>query len=247
HDLLALATTNFDARDWQVWLVRDLGQGATRPERLALRLDPRFLPAFSNGVEASLTWTGDAADVDGDGRDEVVWVMSKTDYAHCGIVVLGASPGAEELIERTSLDLDEPCALADVKLTDVDGDGARDILLLTGAIGGGDRTLKVLWNQGQGQFSTSVASVLSASTEHPKAFTFLRPIPGRATSIAYITETALHLAQSNGQRRFTARTLTSVVRGTGLVAADINGDQSDDLIVAASGNLFTMTAQLRIQ
>jgi hypothetical protein len=53
------------------------------------------------------------------------------------------------------------------------------------------------------------------------------------------------LAESTGQRQFRSRALAEVVRGSGVVAADINGDQADDLIVAASGNLFAMTAQLR--
>jgi len=247
RDLLALATNDFDARDWQVWLVRDLGQPASRPERLALKLDPRLLPAYSNGLEASLTWAGDTADIDGDGRDEAVWVMSKADYDHCAIVILGAVPGTEPFAEPTTIDLDEPCARADVKLADADGDGSRDIVLLTGPLVSSERKLLILWNLGKGRFSTSAAMQLNPSADSPQAFAYLKPIPGRAISLAYVTESSLLLAQSTVPRQFTSRVLAPVVRGSGLVAADINGDQTDDLIVAASGNLFSMTAQLRVR
>jgi hypothetical protein len=226
-------------------LVRDLGQPASRPEQLAFRLDPNLLPAYSSGNEASLTWAGDAADVDGDGRDDAVWVMSKADYQHCGIVIIGAAPGTDALAERATIDLDEPCARADVKLFDVDGDRSRDIVLLTGALGSGERKLLVFWNQGQGRFSTSVAIQLNPNTDSPQAFTYLPPLPERAASLLYVTESSLLFTEMTGMRQFTSRALAPVVRGSGLVAADINGDKADDLVVAASGNLFTMTAQLR--
>jgi hypothetical protein len=245
RDLLALATNDFDARDWQVWLVRDLGGPAARPERLALKLDSSLLPAYSNGLEASLTWAGDAADLDGDGRDDVVWVMSKADYAHCAMVIIGADPNTDTFAERATIDIDEPCARADVKLVDADGDGLRDIVLLTGVLEGGERKLLVLWNRGQGQFSTAGAAQLNPSTDSPEAFTFLRPIPERATSIVYVTESSLLLTEATGRRQFASRALASVARGSGVVAADINGDFVDDLIVAASGNLFSMTARVR--
>jgi hypothetical protein len=202
-------------------------------------------PAFSNGLEASLTWTGDTADIDGDGRDEAVWVMSKVDHEHCAMVIIGLAASTGTFAERATIDLAESCAIADVKLVDADGDGSRDIVLLTGALGGGGRKLLVFWNQGQGRFSTSAVLHLNAENESPQAFSYLRPIPGRAASLVYVTESALVLAESTGQRQFRSRALAEVVRGSGVVAADINGDQADDLIVAASGNLFAMTAQLR--
>jgi hypothetical protein len=245
HDLLALATTNFDARDWQVWFVPRLGQSASGPQRLDIKLDPNLLPAFSNGFEASLTWVGATADLDGDGRDEAVWVMSKVDHQHCAIVIIGAVPGTDTFAERATVDVDEPCARADLKLPDADGDGSNDIVLLTGPVGSGQRKLLILWNQGQGRFSASTALQLHPSTDSPEAFAYLPPIPARPTSIAYVTESSLVMVESTAPRRFTSRVLAPIVRGTGIVAADIDGDKADDLVVAASGNLFLMKARLR--
>jgi hypothetical protein len=246
RDLLALATTDFATKDWQVWFVPELAEPTSRPRRLDLQLDRTLLPAYSDGVEASLTWVGATADVDGDGRDEAVWVMPKGDYQHCAIVIIGALPGTDTFAQRAEIDLDEPCGRADVQLPDADGDGEKDIVLLTGPVGIGERKLLILWNQGQGRFSTSASVQLDMSTESPQGFTFLSPIPGRAASIAYVTESSLVLMELTNRREFTPHALASIVRGSGVVAADINGDRAVDLVVAASGNLFSMKAALRI-
>jgi hypothetical protein len=171
--------------------------------------------------------------------------MSKVDHQHCAIVIIGAVPGTNTFAERATVDLDEPCARADLKLPDADGDGSNDIVLLTGPVGSGQRKLLILWNQGQGRFSASSTLQLHPSTDSPEAFAYLPSIPARSTSIAYVTESSLVMVESTAPRRFTSRVLAPIVRGTGIVAADIDGDKAADLVVAASGNLFLMKARLR--
>jgi hypothetical protein len=125
NDLLALATNDFNARDWQVWLAPAIDTPESRPEPLAWKLDPELLPAYVMGNDAALSWVGTSGNVDGDDRDEVVWAMSIVDHEHCALVLIGAAPGSATLGVRSTIRLDEPCARGQLMLADADGDNRR--------------------------------------------------------------------------------------------------------------------------
>ena len=246
NDLLALATNDFDARDWQLWLVRDIDSHASRPERLDWKLDPELLPAYVTGEEVALSWVGASGDVDDNGRDEALWAMSSVDREHCALVLIGAVPGTTTLGVRTTVKLDEPCARGQLLLADADGDARLDVALLMGSGGGPARKVIVLWNEGEGRFSSSRMAVLNPSTDSPQAFTFLPPIPGRPASFAYVTDDSIVLVEGRVGRQFAApRVLASIAHGSGITFADVNGDGAGDLVVAASSNLLLMKAGLR--
>jgi hypothetical protein len=246
NDLLVLATNDLERRDWQVWMVPALDRPTSRLQMLDWRLDPHLLPIDVVDGNAVLTWVGGVADLDGDGRDEAVWAMSKVDYEHCALVVIGAAPGTETLRVRTTIDLDEPCGRSDLALGDADGDDRIDIVLLTGGPGRPARKLLVLWNDGEGRFSSSSSAVINPTSDSPEAFTFLPSGLRRTVSFAYVTQSAIAIVEAAPARQFAApRVLAPVVRGSGITAADVNGDGAADLVVAASGNLLLMKAELR--
>src|SRR6185503_631950 len=98
----------------------------SRPQRLDWKLDPDLIPVYVVENEAALTWAGASGDVDDDGRDEVLWAMSRVDLEHCALVLIGTQPGTTALTVRTRVDLDEPCGRAELMLADVDGDNRLD-------------------------------------------------------------------------------------------------------------------------
>jgi len=254
-DVLALAsnnesltTTDAQSMDWQLWLLPALGTSDSRPALLAAKVDPMLRPGHFDGVSVSLNVVSAAADVDGDGRDEALWAMPADTDQRCGLVIVGTGTDGTTLVSRATVLLDEPCQRAQLVPVDADGDGHIDIALLTGAPGLDHRKLLVLWNGGKGEFSSSDASVVGDPADSPQGFTTLGAIPGRPFGFAYVTGAAAVLVSATTTPRTfgTPRVLASVLRGSGIVAADVNGDDAPDLVLATSGDLLVLKAQLAI-
>jgi hypothetical protein len=227
-------------------LVPALDRPESRPQKLDWKLDPALLPASPAGNDAILSWVGVTGDVDGDGHDEALWAMPRGDQEHCGLVLIGAVPGTTTLTVRTTVELDEPCGRAQLMLADADGDARLDIVLLTGSPGSATRKLLVMWNEGEGRFSGANAALLNPSSDSPQAFTFLSPIPERPPAFAYVTDSSVVLVTGGVRRQFaTPRVLARIANGSGITAADVNGDGAADLVVAVAGNLLLMKAGLR--
>jgi hypothetical protein len=246
HDLVALAINDLTTHDWQVWLIPSFDKPESRPRQLDWKLDPDLLPASVTANDAVLSWAGASGDVDHDDRDEVVWAMPYVDNEHCALVVIGAVPGTATLGVRTTIHLDESCVRSQLMLADADGDGRLDIALLTGSPTTATRKLLVLWNEGEGRFSSGRLALLNPVADSPQAFAFLSTIPQRAAAFAYVTDDSVVIIESTERRQFAVpRVLASIAHGSGITFADVNGDKADDLVVAASGNLFLLKAGLR--
>jgi FG-GAP-like repeat len=247
-DVLAVATTALKDNDWQLWLIAALEKSGSRPARLSWQLDPRLQPGHDDGITAGVELVSASADVDGDGRDEALLVMPADTGQHCGIAVVGTTTDGATAVAHGTLVLDEPCPRAEVLPVDADGDGSIDIALLTGSAGLDHRKLLVLWNDGKGGFSSSNVALVNDPNDSPQGFTALGAIPARPFGLVYVTGGAAMVVNATATPRVFAlpRKLTSLQGGSGIVAADVNGDDAVDLVIATSGDLTVLKAQLRI-
>lgn len=242
-DVVALATP--DTRSYAFWLLPAVGAPSTTARRLGGQLDARLSPAGFSGPHVVVNLASATLDVDGDGVDESVWAMPADAGVHCGLVL--ASGGAGGLIVRAPIVLDESCLAPQLMAVDPDADHRMDLALLTGSPGAPGRKLLVLWNDGVGGFATADTSLVSVPGDSPEQFTVLASTALAPLALAYVTDGAAVIRTSTpGVRSFgPAREVASLRQGTGIVAADFNGDGIQDLAVAASGNLRVLQAGLR--
>jgi hypothetical protein len=248
HDVLAMGSDGDPSRkSFVFWLMPALSTTQNnRALRVGGRIDPRLLPAQGLEPRITINLATASADVDGDGRDEGFFAMPAQENERCGVMVVGLAPQSPpQAMVRDTLMLDERCFRPEVSAVDADGDGRPDLVLLTGAPGEKTRKLLVLWNDGKGGFSTARMTLISG-TDSPQQFTSLKAVPTRPFSFAYATASAAMIASTRGLRQFEpAKMLTSLPGGSGIVAADVNGDGVQDLVLAASGNLSVWKARLR--
>ena len=251
-DVMALGIYgNLAAPNYTFWLLPGLGSSPSTAVRLGGQLDPRLKPFETDQVHLIVNVTAAAADVDGDGRDESLWAMPADENLHCGLLVAGTTTGsAGDLVARDPVVIDEPCPRAQLVPIDADGDGAVDIALLTGSPGNPGRNLLVLWNDGAGGYSSRDITFVSAAGDSPEQFTLIPATKGHPLGFAYVTDQKAVLVTTASTSTSTPRAfgpprkLVDLQGGSGIVAADVNGDGVLDLALAASGNLSILQAEL---
>jgi FG-GAP-like repeat len=248
-DVLVLSTDGDpNHHDWQFWLLPALQRSESAAMRIGTgQLDPRLRPAYVDAYHVVVNVTGAAGDLDGDGRDEAIWAMPADGNTRCGLAIVGVTAGdVPRVVPGVTIFLDQPCSSPQVAVVDVDGDGALDIALLTGALDDLDRKLVVLWNDGAGGFTGARLASVSPIGDSPQQFTVLPASLDRRLGFAYVTDAAVALVTAAAERRQfdPPHALLPVRHGTGIVAADVNGDGVVDLAVAASDNLLVLEAQL---
>lgn len=246
-DVVALGTN--DIKTFEFWFIADIESFDTTPTRLT-SLDKELSPLLrlKDGV-LRINAVGTSADFDGDGLDEVAWALSTKSLEGCGIALFDLvtrGDSVEAKAQRT-VTLDEPCIEAQLEAADVDADGAPDLVILTGTPRVEDRKVFVLWNDGKGRFAAGRKTRVSAEGDHPQAFAALPATPLRNVSIAYVTREAAKLVPRTGEGRSFAMParLTELELGTGIAAADLNGDGVADLAVLDAGHLRVLQGGLR--
>jgi hypothetical protein len=253
RDALVLATYDLASDDVGLWLVPDLRNRTDQPRTLGWTLDPDVKPLRgSNPTGSELDVLMAAGDLDGDGIDELAIAAPSADREHCRVSIarVSAADAEFELQSSEPLSLEAPCRRSgQLVLEDLDGDSARDLVLL---LGGPDEahTIVVFWNDGEGNFSEEASMNLLQGDDDPEAFVLYRPTPGDRLRFAYVTHTRLHVLRANqhGRGFDSASDVTSDIElehATGVTAGDVDGDGIADLIVADSGDVVVFRAQLQ--
>lgn len=264
-DLLALAffrpRTDKALPPIDVWSVPAITEPGSTSVRLPGALDPRLTPTMRSedgSITADVAAT--SADLDGDGLDEAIFVMPADGGSHCGIVLIGIdSRGLLDRASQTPIIIDQPCAdpqiqavqfvKTDAKIQQNTAQNLPHLALLTGKSGADGRQLYVLWNDGYGQFSAQSKALVSAEGDSPQAFTLI-PLDRAESGLVYITKNALTLVRPPSERTFpgpdAALERVQVQNGTGIVAADVNGDHLSDLVFSEAGKLRVLKAELAV-
>jgi len=246
--VLAMATAGSpSAFDDHFWLLPAPLDPTNAASRIGGTLDRRLTPIVASGFQLRIAVATAVADFDGDGRDEAVWAMPADEDHSCGVTFTAVRPdGALGVAAGGTMFVDEPCLGPQLATVDGDGDGAADVVLLTGALGDPDRKLFVFWNDGQGGFSASDATRIGAAADSPQQFTVLPATLDRPIGFAYVTsDRAAVVTATDAPRLFgLSRMVAALQSGTGITAADVDGDGIVDLAVAAAGNLRVLRAQL---
>jgi len=246
-DLLVLATDSSRSLAMHdLWLIPDIASGRADLVRLGWGFAPDLQPVLDLDTTPELAATLGAGDLNGDGLDEALLAAPDGTRTRCLLSSARVDPSAERrLTASPPVVLEDPCEQdTQLSVVDLDGDGAFDVVILLGAPGHA-RKLLALWGDGSGELDASQLTTLSPKGVSPSAFALLRHGTDDATWIAYTTADAVKLLQPAAERRFEdAGVLATLEHGTGIVAADVDGDTVTDLVVADAGTVRVLRAML---
>ena len=257
-DLIALAieTSKIEpslTRPNQLWSLPAIAstQAFSGPVRLRPDLDETLVPNKYLDLDGNREsdFASVSADFSGDGRDEALFAApSGVDRTRCALIMIGAQGHSTALVQGIPIVLDEPCADPQLAAADVNGDGHNDLLLLSGDFRGTERKLFVLWNDEGNGFAATDRSQLSSAGDSPQAFAVLPSSTRTPLGLVYITDTSLlRVRITPGTKEFSAPEAVlggALSGGTGVVAADVNGDSVKDLVISQSGKLSVLMAEL---
>jgi hypothetical protein len=232
-------------RDLAVWA---LGEPCAPPADRCMHLWNVPVGPDAKLGEAVITYTLDAllpneklatpssatSDLDGDGVDEVVLALpGRGPGAPAGrVLVLRVDPatGLFGAPDEIALDMAVDFRGA-LEIADVDGDGARDLVLLSIQRDAG--TLSVLWNDGGGAFDATRASTLDGATiGGASGFALLQADTDRELEIAIASGTGGRLAdprRDDADIRVRDATVGDLREASLVAAGDLDGDGLEDL------------------
>ena len=113
--------------------------------------------------------------------------------------LVGGVEALVAVLPQPALLLDRRCLNPRLATVDADRDGRVDLALLTGAPGGPDRQLHILWNDGQG-FTTRSETLVSGS-DPVQDFTVRDPGGDRPPGLAWVTTDSLRLVEGTATPR----------------------------------------------
>jgi FG-GAP-like repeat len=252
-DVLALGTHKLknDPRKnedhWNQWLIPDVASGQQPPRLLSVTVDDAkavedVFPTLDPAGQ-TLSAAGIAADVDGDGIDEALWLMPIADGSTCALLVYDFDPDSAQATLKSRLDLDAPCATPELAAAQLVGNRALDLLLLLGDPRVGARRLELFYNDGSGNFSLENRSFVGDGEADVRGFSLF---PGKAAAIAFVTDDAVHVARTSDAGQYDQlRDLGGLHDARSVTVTDPNGDGVSDLVVADADGLWLVKAALQ--
>jgi hypothetical protein len=192
----------------------------------------------SHGSQNGLAVASAAADLEGDGLDEVLWLMPQDML--CALAIYDIDVDAGAVIDRPVVKLEASCPEPELATADLDRDGHVDVLVLVGNLAADQQhRVEVLWNDGKGRFSLDRRSTLAIGEyDQIRAFSVLP----ETTRLAYVTDGALGIAELDAQTRTfsVAPPLLELQNGRALSVANPNDDNLADLVVADDNGIWML-------
>jgi hypothetical protein len=237
HDLVALGTQGPEA-DWRQWLAPDIASGQHPPRPLEGEHAEGPFPLLEADT---LALAGVTADLDRDGLDEALWVMPEGADG-CALMIFGIDTRRSATRQKGVVHFTEPCQAPELVTTDLDHDGAPDILALLGDSRRAPRHLQLLWNDGAGRFDLENAGVVvTPADQDVRAFSVF---PDRHR-IAVVTAGGLHVVSASAARTFDQMLdLAELNDAQGVVVFDPNGDKIPEIAIADAEGIRLFEARL---
>lgn len=243
-DVLALGATN-TVEPWDLWLLPNIVAGNDPPRLLAPARAARptgFTTQERNGPRLSVA--GVAADLDGNGLDEALWLMPAPDGT-CSLLVYSVNARAERASLESQLMLDRPCGSPQLLTRDLNTDGRTDLILLIGDGVSAPRSLQILWNDGDGFSLDERSFVTPPDDQEVRAFALF---PNDAVKLGLVTDTDAFTATTREDSRawiVTRLPGPQLEDARSIVVTDPNGDGFWDIVVADASGLWLSKAELK--
>lgn len=240
------------SNEW--WLLADVGRSSGTARRLDGEIPNHVAYPTTDGTAARVAVSSAAADLDGDGLDESIWLTPLEEEGNADVSSIGdgclltayaLDAEAFAMVPKSSLTFDAPCVAPQLSVQDLDGDGFPDLLALIGDPKTGPRHLRVLWNDSAGSFSIENRALVPVGANDVRGFS---PFAAGSRQIALITEEGLYVVAAPAS---SPRSLGSLTRVQGfdeprsVVVTDANGDGFADLAVADAKGLWLLKARPR--
>jgi hypothetical protein len=257
NDVVALGSFG-RLNTWDLWLLPNAGDERQPPQRLVFESPADVFPVGGGDPEElHVSLAPGAADLDADGHDESLWLMP----AHApsspegvgevvGCALLAYDLDAQAAHQRFRLDFPEHCSKPELLMQDLDGDQAVDLLLLLDEPSSG-RRIRILWNDGQGGFSTDASSDIngpvSESSAEPLDLRALTVLPGAPPRrLAFVDASSLYVASAGSPRSYDHfLEVPGFTQAQAVTSLDVNADGVDELVVADAQGIWLLARRLK--